>query len=347
MAPDAPVDRADLLTGIVRSAYEDPVVVARYASVGLWPAEEALTVDYVPDGARVLDLGCGAGRDAYLLSRLVGESGEVVGVDMTAEQLAVAERHQDWHRERYGYRHANVRFIEGRIERLDALGLEPEGFDLIVSNCVINLSPDKPAVLAQAQALLRRGGELYFSDVYADRRVPPGLAEDPVLYGECLAGALYWNDFLHLARGAGFPDPRLVEDRPLRLRDPRIQERVAPIRFHSASYRLFKLPGLERDCEDYGQAVAYRGTLPRHPGDWCLDKHHRFATGKVEPVCGNTYRMLQETRFAPHFDGFAGGGRHLGIFAGCGGGLPGCNEQGDAAARHPPPPGGRITRARC
>lgn len=292
-----------------------PEVSGRYYGCGL-VAPDLL------EGLRVLDLGCGSGRDLYLLSRLVGEAGAVVGVDMTAEQLAVAERHQDYHRARYGYRRSNVRLIEGRIEDLGALGLEPEGFDLIVSNCVINLSPDKPAVLAQAQALLKPGGELYFSDVYADRRVPPELAADPVLYGECLAGALYWNDFLHLARNAGFTDPRLVEDRPIGIADPLIEERVAPTRFYSATYRLFKLPGLEPDCEDYGQAVAYRGTLPRHPGAWFLDKHHRFSTGKVMAVCGNTWRMLQETRLHPHFDFFGGGGRHLGLFEGCGGGLP-------------------------
>lgn len=293
---------------------------------GAWIAERerrllAGLLDPRP-GETLLDLGRGSGRDVYLLSRLVGEGGELVGVDMTAEQLGIAERHRDYHRERFGYKRSNVRFLEGRIEHLDALGLEPGGFDLIVSNCVINLSPDKAAVLAQAFSLLKPGGELYFSDVYADRRVPAELAADPILYGECLAGALYWNDFLHLARGAGFKDPRLVEDRPLGIGDPKVAARVQPIRFYSATYRLFALPGLDPDCEDYGQAVAYRGTLPRHGIEWSLDKHDRFPVGKAVPVCGNTYRMLCETRFHPHFDRFGSGGRHLGIFEGRGTGLP-------------------------
>jgi SAM-dependent methyltransferase len=292
-----------------------PEVSSRYYGCGL----------VMPDllaGLRVLDLGCGSGRDVYVLSRLVGERGEVVGVDMTTEQLAVAERHRDYHRACYGYARSNVRFLEGNIERLDALGLEPGSFDLIVSNCVINLSPDKPAVLRQAHALLRAGGELYFSDVYSDRRVPAALAADPVLYGECLSGALYWNDFLHLAKAAGFADPRLVEDRVLAIAEPDIAARVAPIRFHSATYRLFKLPDLEPGCEDYGQAVAYRGTLPGHPAEWALDKERRFPVGRVVPVCGNTYRMLAESRFAPHFELYAGGGRHLGVFEGCGARTP-------------------------
>ncbi|WP_462320584.1 methyltransferase domain-containing protein [Halochromatium sp.] len=298
-----------------------PEVSERYYGCGL-VAPDLLS------GLRVLDLGCGAGRDVYLLSRLVGEDGEVVGVDMTAEQLAVAERHLDHHRERYGYQGSNVRFIHGEIEHLERLGLEPSSFDLIVSNCVINLSPDKPAVLAQAHALLRNGGELYFSDVYADRRLPQALIQDPVLHGECLAGALYWNDFLQLARNAGFADPRLVEDRPLAIADAAIQARLDPARFFSATYRLFKLDGLEPDAEDYGQAVTYRGTLPDHAASWSLDKHHRFVLGKVQPVCGNTWHMLHETRFASHFDFFGDGERHLGLFEDGGSGIPFDTELG-------------------
>lgn len=292
-----------------------PEISARYYGCGL----------VAPDllkGLRILDLGCGSGRDVYLLARLVGESGEVIGVDMTPEQLALAEKHRDYHRERYGYRHSNVHFVAGQIEHLDQLGLAPESFDLVISNCVINLCTDKSAVLAQAHALLRPGGEIYFSDVYADRRVPQALMQDPVLHGECLAGALYWNDFLHLARSAGFSDPRLVEDRPLHIGDAQIAAHIAPIRFFSATYRLFKLAGLEVDCEDYGQAVAYRGTLPGHAEGWKLDKHHWFTPGKIMPVCGNTYRMLHATRFRAHFDFYGDGSRHLGIFAGCGNGLP-------------------------
>jgi SAM-dependent methyltransferase len=284
-----------------------PEVVARYYGCGL-------VVPDALDGLRVLDLGCGAGRDVYLLSRLVGEQGEVVGVDMTDTQLAVAERHQDHHARRYGYARSNVRFVKGHLEALRDLGLPAGGFDLIVSNCVINLSPDKAAVLAGARELLAPGGELYFADVYADRRLPAELAEDPVLYGECLAGALYWADFLALARAAGFADPRLVDARPLAIRDPQVAQRVAPARFCSATYRLFNLDGLEPGGEDYGQTLTYRGSLPGSTDSWSLDRCHRFATGQVLPVSGNTWRTVRASRFAGHFDGAAGGGRHRGPF---------------------------------
>lgn len=301
-----------------------PEVLSRYYGCGL------VCPDLL-EGCRVLDLGCGTGRDVYALAQLVGPTGEVVGVDMTDEQLAVAREHQDYHSELFGY--DNVRFIKGYIERLHELGLEPGSFDVIVSNCVINLSPDKDAVLAGVQSLLKPGGEFYFSDVYADRRVPQAVREDPVLYGECLGGALYWNDFIQLAKRQGFLDPRLVEDRPLEVTDPELAARTGNIRFYSATYRLFKLAQLESDCEDYGQAVIYKGTLPHSPHAFMLDKHHLIENGRVFPVCGNTWRMLRDTRFQSHFDYIGDFSRHFGLFEGCGGGLPfNSAGEGDAIA---------------
>jgi SAM-dependent methyltransferase len=239
---------------------------------------------------------------------------------MTDEQLAVARRHQAYHAERFGY--DNVQFLHGYIEKLDELDLEPASFDVIVSNCVINLSPDKDAVLRGVKRLLKPGGEFYFSDVYADRRVPEAVRLDPVLYGECLGGALYWNDFLRLAIRQGFADPRLVEDRPLAITEPALAARVGNLQFFSATYRLFNIDALESACEDYGQAVVYRGSIPNHPDRLVLDKHHDIETGRVFAVCGNTWRMLQDTRFASHFDFIGDFSRHYGLFEGCGDGLP-------------------------
>jgi arsenite methyltransferase len=290
-----------------------PEVLSRYYGCGL-------VCPPLLQGCRVLDLGCGSGRDVYALAQLVGPTGEVIGVDMTDEQLAVAEQHRAFHADAFGY--ANVRFLQGYIERLDELDLEPGSFDVIVSNCVVNLSPDKDAVLRGVHRLLKDGGEFYFSDVYADRRVPDAVRYDPVLYGECLGGALYWNDFLRLAERQGFTDPRLVTDRPLAITDAELLPRVGNLRFFSATYRLFKLDRLESACEDYGQAVIYRGSMPDHGDRFALDKHHDIETGRVFPVCGNTWRMLQDTRFAAHFDFIGDFSRHYGLFAGCGGALP-------------------------
>ncbi|MXO73352.1 methyltransferase domain-containing protein [Alteraurantiacibacter buctensis] len=290
-----------------------PEVKARYYGCGL-------VMPQMIDGCRVLDLGSGSGQDAYLLAQMVGAQGSVTGVDATPEQLAVARDHQAWHAERFGY--ANVRFVEGDIERLDALGLEPESFDVIVSNCVINLVADKVAVFRAAHRLLKPGGELYFSDVYADRRVPQHLLADPVLHGECLSGALYWGDFDRLAKATGFADPRLVTDRPLAINNAEVAEKLAGISFVSATYRLFKLAALEPQCEDYGQAVVYRGTIPGHPQVFHLDAHHAIEKGRIFPICGNSWAMLAGTRFAPHFDFIGDFSTHFGVFPGCGTGSP-------------------------
>lgn len=281
-----------------------------------------LTIPNEVKGLRILDLGSGSGRDCYIASKLVGENGYVVGVDMTKEQLDVANKYVAYHTEKFGYKKPNVEFIEGNIEALDTLGFEEGSFDLIISNCVINLAVDKQKVLNDAFRLLKPGGELYFSDVYSDRRVPQDLQKDPVLWGECLSGALYWNDFLNFAKKAGFTDPRAVENKPITIDNKTLEEKVGLIRFFSVTYRLFKLEGLESDCEDYGQAVAYKGSIEGEGAAFDLDDHHHFPAGKIMTVCGNTYKMLNETRFKKHFDFYGNWSTHYGIFEGCGGSMP-------------------------
>lgn len=302
--------------------YLKPLLARVHAEVQVRYYGCGLVLPELLQGLTILDLGCGAGRDAYVLSQLAGEKGQVIGVDMTEEQLAVARQHETFHRKVFGYKRSNVRFLHGYIERLNELDLADESVDLIVSNCVINLAQDKAAVLREAFRVLKPGGELYFSDVYSDRRIPAALAHDPVLYGECLSGALYWNDFLPLARQQGFIDPRLVDDRPISIDNPELAEKTGNIRFFSATYRLFKLPGLELACEDHGQSVVYRGTIPHHRHAFRLDKHHFIEAGKHFPVCGNTWRMLHDTRFNRHFDFYGNFEQHFGIFPGCGMGIP-------------------------
>ena len=292
-----------------------PEVLSRYYGCGLALPQSL-------KGTSILDLGSGSGRDCYLLSKLVGEQGKVVGVDMTDEQLEVAKSHQDFHRETFGYNSSNVTFLKGEIEKLDQLDLPNNIFDIVTSNCVINLSYDKEAVLTQAWRVLKEGGELYFSDVYADRRIPDHLAKDPVLYGECLSGALYWNDFLNLSKKVGFIDPRMVTSAPITIENDKIKQKVGNINFHSVTYRLFKLPALENECEDYGQAVIYKGTVPNNSFQFFLDDHHVIETGKVFPVCGNTYDMLHLSRYQEHFEFIGNKKTHYGIFEGCGGESP-------------------------
>ena len=303
-----------------------PEVTSRYYGCGL-------VCPPLLEGCRVLDLGCGAGRDVYLLSQLVGPSGSVIGVDMTLEQLEVARRHQSHHAASFGF--DNVRFLEGTIENLEALPLDPASFDVIVSNCVVNLSTDKAAVLQGVRRLLCPGGEFYFSDVYADRRLAPELRSHPVLYGECLGGALYWPDLLRLARQAGFPDPRVVAHQPVEVTDGALASLLGEARFRSVTLRLFALEGLEETCEVHGQAVIYRGTVPDHPHRFWLDGGHALETGRVFPLCGNSFRMIAETRLAPHFSLIGDASRHFGPFPGCVGRSPFDGPRSSLAATDP------------
>ena len=270
-----------------------PDVVARSYGCGS-PIPPALT------GRTVLDLGSGSGRDCFILSKLVGPAGRVIGVDMTPEQLDTARGHIRYHMEKFGFPRPNVEFLSGYIEDLKSLGIENDSVDVVVSNCVINLSPDKERVFAEIFRVLKPGGELYFSDVFADRRIPKQLAEDPVLLGECLGGALYIEDFRRLLAGVGCLDYRVVSDTKLALTDPAVEQKTGMIGFHSLTVRAFKLD-LEDRCEDYGQVAHYLGTIPEQSHSFVLDNHHPFETGQPRPVCGNTASMLSQTRYASHF----------------------------------------------
>lgn len=303
---------AEAMPPVLRALLDDvhPEVRDRFYGCGS-PLPPAL------EGCTVLDLGCGSGRDVYLLSRLVGAHGRVIGVDMTPEQLAVARRHRDWHAQRYGYANSNVEFRDGVIEDLTAAGIADASIDVVVSNCVLNLSPEKPRAFAEIFRVLKPGGELYFSDVFADRRVPEALRRDPVLLGECLGGALYTEDFRRLLAGIGCADARIVSQSPIALLDPQIEAKIGMVGFRSLTVRAFKL-ALEDRCEDYGQLATYLGGIDGSSGEhrhaFVLDDHHRFETGRPMPVCGNTADMLATTRYAPYFRIDGDTSVHYGLF---------------------------------
>lgn len=267
------------------------------------------------EGCTVLDLGCGTGRDAYILSRLAGPIGRVIGVDMTDEQISVAKRHQGSMAKKFGFSESNVEFRKGYIEELDELGIADDSVDVVVSNCVVNLSFDKPRLMKEIFRVLKPGGELYFSDVFTSRRIPEALKDDPVLIGECIAGAFYVEDFRRAMAAAGCPDVRIVSSREIQVQDPEVRHRIGLIRLYSRTVRAFKLSSLEDRCEDYGQHATYLGTIPEEPHCFSLDDHHCFETGRSMLVCGNTAAMLSETRFGRHFKVEGGRSAHFGLFA--------------------------------
>jgi SAM-dependent methyltransferase len=151
-------------------------------------------------GETVIDLGAGGGFDCFLAARQVGDSGRVIGVDMTPEMVAVARENAD----KLGLK--NVDFRLGEIEHLP---VADETADVIISNCVINLSPEKPGVFREAYRVLSRGGRLAITDVIAKKPLPESLLQDPRAYTGCISGAILVDDLSAMLADAGFVDIRI------------------------------------------------------------------------------------------------------------------------------------------
>lgn len=161
-------------------------------------------------GEVVLDLGSGAGFDAFLASSKVGDSGKVIGIDMTDEMLEKAKKNA----EKGGYN--NVEFRKGDIENLP---VENNSVDVIISNCVINLAPDKEKVFKEAYRVLKPAGRLMVSDVVLIKSLPDELKKDEDLLIGCISGAILKDDYLRLLTNAGFSKVALHKEIPAFLPD--------------------------------------------------------------------------------------------------------------------------------
>ncbi|MBQ7501740.1 metalloregulator ArsR/SmtB family transcription factor [bacterium] len=196
----------------------------------------------IPDGLSgrtVLDLGCGTGRDVYVASKLAGPTGEVIGVDMNDDQLAVAEKYKDEMADKWGF--SNVRFIKGRIEDLAAAGIKDGSVDVVISNCVINLSPDKEKVFSEIRRVLKEGGMLYFSDIFADKKVPEEINSHPLLLGECLGGAMSYGEFKEVMRKNGWDGYEVVSSRQACIGNAEIERLTEGIKYTSDTVKAIKM----------------------------------------------------------------------------------------------------------
>jgi ubiquinone/menaquinone biosynthesis C-methylase UbiE len=161
-------------------------------------------------GETVLDLGSGAGNDAFIARHEVGAEGRVIGVDMTAEMIAKARANAA----KLGY--GNVEFREGPIEQMP---VDPGSIDVVISNCVLNLVPDKGRAFAEMLRVLRPGGRFCVSDIVATGELPAPVREVAALYVGCVAGAMAETDYLALLETTGFEDVRVAETKPIALSD--------------------------------------------------------------------------------------------------------------------------------
>lgn len=151
-------------------------------------------------GERVLDLGSGAGFDAFLAARQVGPTGHVIGVDMTPEMI---------HRARGNASRTGIAHVDFRLGEIEQLPVADASVDVIMSNCVINLAPDKPAVFREAFRVLAPGGRLAISDVVAIGDLPTAIAKDPSAYTGCIAGAAPVAELERMIASAGFENVRV------------------------------------------------------------------------------------------------------------------------------------------
>ena len=152
----------------------------------------------------VLDLGAGAGVDVFLAANKVGPTGRVIGVDMTGEMVGKAKDVA----KNYGYQ--NVEFRLGEIENLP---VDNESVDVIISNCVINLSPDKSQVFQEAYRVLKPGGRLTVSDIVSERALPDEIKNDPAAWAGCIAGALEQQEYLRKIKEIGFKDVQVLDSK--------------------------------------------------------------------------------------------------------------------------------------
>ncbi len=170
------------------------------------------------EGETVLDLGSGGGFDCFLASNKVGQTGKVIGVDMTPEMLEKARKNA----EKGGYR--NVEFRLGEIENLPAAD---NSVDAIISNCVINLSPDKKQVFSEAFRVLKPGGRLMISDIVLLKELPDFILNSVTAYSGCISGAMLKDAYLEMIKEAGFQNVKILDENIFSLEylanDPAIQ----------------------------------------------------------------------------------------------------------------------------
>ena len=181
-------------------APEDLASVPEGANMGLGCGNPQ-AIASLRTGESVLDLGSGGGFDCFLAGRQVGPSGHVIGVDMTAEMVSKA---------RANAKRIDAQNVEFRMGEIEHLPVADATVDVIVSNCVINLSPDKPAVLSEAFRVLRPGGRLAIADIVATSPMPTELAEKVAALTGCIAGAILQSEFESMLRAVGFENVRVT-----------------------------------------------------------------------------------------------------------------------------------------
>ncbi len=202
---------------LVEYAPEDLASIPSDADLGLG-CGSPLSLAAVRPGDTVLDLGSGGGIDCFLAANRVGSTGHVIGVDMTPEMILLAQ---------HNARQGGYENVEFRLGEMEDLPVENDSVDLILSNCVINLVPDKDVAFAEALRVLKPGGAISVSDIVTTAALPDSVGNSVGAYVACLGGALVREDYLAAIESAGFTDVRIVAENALCSSEDEAREMVA------------------------------------------------------------------------------------------------------------------------
>lgn len=256
--------------------------------------EEVLKISYgcgtpaglqtVHAGETVLDIGSGGGIDCFEASRLVGPGGRVIGIDMTDTMLEIARKHAAVVAANLGYPASNVEFRKGMA---DAMPVEDGTIDLMISNCVINLAPDKRKVFREMFRVAKPGGRFTISDIVSDQTVPQYLMHDTEKWGDCLSGALTLTNYIAGMVEAGFLGIHLIKFSPWQVIDG--------IHFFSVTLTGYKMPPLTAPSPL--RYATLRGPFTRVV-DECGTAYQR---GIPQPITPDIAVLLSYPPFANHF----------------------------------------------
>ena len=256
--------------------------------------EEVLKISYgcgtpaglksVAQGETVLDIGSGGGIDCFEASRLVGPTGHVIGIDMTDTMLEIAQRNAPIVAANLGYPSSNIEFRKGMA---DAMPVEKGAIDLIISNCVINLAPDKRKVFQEMFRVAKPGGRFTISDIVADQPVPQYLIHDSEKWGDCLSGALTLTDYIAGLTEAGFLGLHLITSSPWQVIDG--------IHFFSVTLTGYKIPAATT-------VSTVRYATLRGPFSRVVDElGTTYFRGVPQPITQNVATLLSLAPLAEHF----------------------------------------------